>query len=160
MFSPEHMDVFSACSGCAKKSINILLWTAMITGNTSYRTCRYLQKTWLTFQTSGLLFERLTHSSSFLYAFLVHRRILTFLCAPRIHKEHVHVFRKEHLEVFPIVLLFAIRKSVLGMSKLFRGRVLPFKLVWLSCFSSHWRSQLESWYIPWNHDGYEQGPMN
>ena len=32
-------------------------------------------------------------------------------------------------EGVPNLLQFAIRKSVLGMSKLFRGRVLPFKLV-------------------------------
>ena len=51
---------------------------------------------------SGLLFERLTHSSSVLYAFHVHRRIPTFLCVPRKHKEHVHVLRREHLEAFPI----------------------------------------------------------
>ena len=150
------MDVFSACSGCPK-SINILLRTAVITGNTSYRTCWYLQKTWWTFQASGLLFERLTHSSSVLYAFLVHRRILTFLCAPRVQKEHVHVLRREHLEVFPICYILIFEKVFWA---LFRGRILPFKLVSLNCFSSHWRSQLQSWYIAWNHDGYEQGPMH
>ena len=55
------------------------------------------------------------------------------------------------------LLHFGIRKSVLGMSKLFRVRVLPFKSVWFSRFSSHWR-QLQSWYLPWNHDGYWGGP--
>ena len=54
--------------------------------------------------------NRTPDASSVLYAFLVHRRILILLCAWRIHKEHVHVLRREHLEVFPICYILIFEK--------------------------------------------------
>ena len=53
---------------------------------------------------------RTPDASSVLYAFLVNRRILILLCAWRIHKEHVHVLRREHLEVFPICYILIFEK--------------------------------------------------
>ena len=53
---------------------------------------------------------RTPDASSVLYAFLVHRRILILLCPWRIHKEHVHVLRREHLEVFPICYILIFEK--------------------------------------------------
>ena len=53
---------------------------------------------------------RTPDASSVLYAFLVNRRILILLCAWRIHKKHVHVLRREHLEVFPICYILIFEK--------------------------------------------------
>ena len=53
---------------------------------------------------------RTPDASNVLYAFLVHRRILILLCAWIIHKEHVHVLRREHLEVFPICYILIFEK--------------------------------------------------
>ena len=53
---------------------------------------------------------RTPDASNVLYAFLVHRRILILLCAWIIHKEHVYVLRREHLEVFPICYILIFEK--------------------------------------------------
>ena len=55
------------------------------------------------------------------------------LCASRTHKEHVYVLTSEHMEMFPICYILVF-ESALGMSKVFRVRVLPFKSVWFPSF--------------------------
>ena len=89
VFPPEHMDVFFVCSGCTKKNINILLWTAVITGN--------IHMSWWTFQASELHFERLTHQSSVLYAFLVHRIMLIFFFVRRKHTKNTSICAGENV---------------------------------------------------------------
>ena len=111
MFSIEHMDVFFVFSGYAKKNINILLWTAVITGNT----CRC---TWSAFtedlvNVSGIRITLRT-PDAFIKCYvcvpcsLENTNIL--LCAPRTHKEHAHVLRREHMEVFPICYILVFEK--------------------------------------------------
>ena len=105
VFSPEHMGVFFVCSGCAKKNINIVLWTAMITGT--------YNKTHVLVNVSGIRITLWTLDAFIMCSVCVpcsQDNTDILLCAPRTHKEHVHLLRRERLEVFPICYILVFEK--------------------------------------------------
>ena len=151
MNSPEHMDMFfiSLCDLGAQR-------------RTSIFSCeqQWLQGTHNTedvgiYRRPG---ERFRHPDNTSNTWRIHqvfymRSLFTgeywnsSLCTENTQRTRSCAKERAHAGV-PNLLHFGFRKSVLGMSKLFRVRVLPFKSVWFSFFSSHWRSQLQSWYLP------------
>ena len=116
---------------------------------------------WWTFQASELHFERLTHSSCVLYAFLVHRRILIFFFVHREHTKNTSICWGENARRCSQSVTFWYSKKCSGHVKIILsegvtvqiGLIFPFffslkESVTDSTLKSRWISRRAKWTKP------------
>ena len=105
LFSPEHMDVFFVCSGAQRKTSVFSCEQQWLQGTHN--------KTNVLVNVSGIRITLWTPDTFIKCSVCVpcsQDNTDILLCAPRTHKEHVRLLRRERLEVFPICYILVFEK--------------------------------------------------